>query len=133
MAEYGFFKNGVLYTKELTAEEQKNYPNFLPVDEIDYSKTCTDDGYIVELQPYVNDGRISYNYIRKFDTQAVRKKIQALKDSLIESDYQVTKCYEASLIGEELPYDIAALHAKRQSERDKINELEVLLQNSSRT
>lgn len=127
MAEYGFIENGVLYTKELTEEERGNYPDFLPVDEIDYSKTATDKGYIIELQPYVNDGRISYNYIRKFDRRAVSAEIQALKDSLVESDYQITKCYEASLIGEELPYDIAALHTKRQSERDKINELEALL------
>lgn len=127
MAEYGFIENGVLYTKELTEEERENYPDFLPVDEIDYSKAATDKGYIIELQPYVNDGRISYNYIRKFDRGAVSAEIQALKDSLVESDYQITKCYEASLIGEELPYDIAALHTKRQSERDRINELEALL------
>lgn len=127
MAEYGIIENGVLYTKELTEEERGNYPDFLPVDDIDYSKTSTGEGYIVELQPYVNDGRISYNYIRKFDTQAVRTKIQALKDSLVESDYKITKCYEASLLGAQLPYDIKELHAARQSIRDKINELEALL------
>ena len=127
MAEYGFIENGVLYTKELTEEERGNYPDFLPVDEIDYSKTATDKGYIIELQPYVNDGRISYNYIRKFDTQAVRTKIQALKDILVEGDYKITKCYEASLLGAPLPYVIKELHAARQSIRDKINELEALL------
>lgn len=34
---------------------------------------------------------------------------------------------EASLLGTELPYDIAELHAQRQAERDEINQLENML------
>mgnify|MGYP000881829853 CR=1 FL=1 len=125
--EYGYLKNGILFTKELTEEERKDFPDYLPVDDIDHTRTVTDDGYIIELQPYVNGGRISYNYIRKVDKQAIRAEIRKLKDSLAESDYKVTKCYEASLTVEKPPYDISALHIERQSKRDRINELELQL------
>ena len=42
----------------------------------------------------------------------------------LDNDYKIIKCSEASLVGEEMPYDITALHAERQALRDKINELE---------
>lgn len=127
MSEYGIIKNGVLYTVEFTEEESYKYLDYLPVDEIDYTKVKADKGYIVDIQPYINGGRISYRYVKIFDKQAVRAEMRALRKRISESDYQVTKCYEASLIGEELPYDIKTLHQGRQEIRDKINELEALL------
>lgn len=51
-------------------------------------------------------------------------EIDMLKKQIADSDYKVTKCYEYSLCGLELPYDIKALHAERQALRDRINELE---------
>ncbi len=39
-------------------------------------------------------------------------------------DWKVAKCYEYSLMGEEAPYDVVALHAKRQAVRDEINRLQ---------
>ena len=39
-------------------------------------------------------------------------------------DWKVAKCYEYSLAGLEVPYDINELHAKRQAIRDRINELQ---------
>lgn len=58
--------------------------------------------------------------------EAVRTKfeIDMLKKQIATTDYKVTKCYEYSLCGLALPYDIEALHAERQALRDKINELE---------
>lgn len=53
-------------------------------------------------------------------------KIAELKAELESTDYKIIKCYEAQLVGEELPYDVVALHAERQSLRDKINELEAI-------
>ena len=38
-------------------------------------------------------------------------------------DWKVAKCYEYSLAGLPMPYDIADLHAKRQAVRDRINQL----------
>ena len=51
-------------------------------------------------------------------------EIEQLKAQLASTDYKVVKCSEAQMAGEELPYDIVALHAERQALRDKINELE---------
>lgn len=42
-------------------------------------------------------------------------------------DYRITKCYEASLIGLDMPYNIADLHQARQAVRDEINQLEDLI------
>lgn len=52
------------------------------------------------------------------------EQIAQLKEELSSTDYKIIKCSEASLVGEELPYDVQALHAERQALRDKINELE---------
>ena len=54
----------------------------------------------------------------------VEQQIADLKAQLSATDYKVVKCSEAQLAGEELPYDIAELHAERQVIRDRINELE---------
>ena len=43
-------------------------------------------------------------------------------------DWKIIKCYEAKLKEEELPYDLDALTAKRQTARDKINELQAQLE-----
>lgn len=55
------------------------------------------------------------------------EQITELKEQLASTDYKIIKCSEASLIGEELPYDVAELHAERQALRDQINELEAKL------
>ena len=55
--------------------------------------------------------------------------IESLKSELQESDYKVIKCSEAMAVGEELPYNMTALHKERQALRDKINELESEVQN----
>ena len=56
-------------------------------------------------------------------------EIDAIKAELSETDYQVIKCFEASLVGEELPYEIKALHTERDLKRAKINTLETNLLN----
>lgn len=52
------------------------------------------------------------------------RTIKALQSQLSETDYQIIKCYEYSLVGLELPYDIQALHAEREAIREQIRELE---------
>lgn len=56
--------------------------------------------------------------------ESSEEQIAALKAQLEATDYKIIKCSEAQLVGEELPYDIAALHSERQALRDRINELE---------
>ena len=53
-----------------------------------------------------------------------RDEIEQYKNMLSESDYRVIKCMEAYLCGEELPYDIHALHSDRNAQRETINSLE---------
>lgn len=149
MIEYGIIEDGYLRIREikpiksrqqnadgtttevtLSVEEQiAQLPTgWKPVEPIDEDSMRSDnpDNIVVPV-PYDNGDRISYRYEVKFDTQKVRNKIQQLKDCLAASDYQVTKCYEASLNNLPLPYDIAALHAERQLIRDQINELEATI------
>ena len=52
------------------------------------------------------------------------EKITELKKQLSSTDYKVIKCAECQLLGQEMPYDVAALHAERQAIRDEINKLE---------
>lgn len=149
MTEYGYIENGILFSRfiepivrnyidefgrpqtetiSVEAQVEELSPVWKPVDLIDEAKMESgDDGFVVIPKPYDAGDHIAYRYERRRDVQSVKDEIQALKDSLSESDYKITKCYEASLLGTELPYDIAELHAQRQAERDKINELEAYL------
>jgi len=52
------------------------------------------------------------------------QKINELKLKLNETDYQVIKCYEASLLNEEMPYNLQELLAQRKAWREQINALE---------
>ena len=55
---------------------------------------------------------------------AKQREASRLRRSLSTTDYKVIKCMEAYLCGEELPYDIATLHAERNAQRSEINKLE---------
>lgn len=149
MVEYGYIENGYLRAIELSpkiykrkqedgtiasvevsVEEQiAELPDsWKPVEPIDESQMIADDeNYIIVPIPYDAGDSIKYRYERKFDTLKIRNQIAKLKDNLAATDYQVAKCYEASLLGYILPYDIEQLHIQRQSMRDRINELEDLL------
>ena len=52
-----------------------------------------------------------------------------VNSDLTNTDYQIIKCFECSMLGEEIPYDINELHNSRQAIRDKINELEKIIKN----
>lgn len=156
MVEYGYInENGCLTSKILkerterymdveteevkerivTVEEQALYLSELgwkPVEPIDESKLECPDYYSVRFTPYDAGDRIRYNYEQRFDYKGVQKIIDKLKDSLTSNDseigdYRITKCYEASLMGLNMPYDMTELHQKRQSVRDEINRLEKLI------
>lgn len=57
------------------------------------------------------------------EKEIMEQQIRNLECDLTASDYKIIKCYEYSLVGEELPYDIEQLHIERQSIRDEINVL----------
>jgi len=149
MTEYGFMEGSYLrsrilepyteirvnehgdqYTATISVAEQARglSKEWKPVDPIDEAQMVSDDeNYIIVPHPYDAGDHIAYRYERKRDLQRVRAEIAGLKDNLAGSDYKVAKCYEASLTGGEMPYDVNALIQERQAARDRINELEALL------
>lgn len=131
MAKYGYIENGFLRAREVEQGQVQNLSSeWKPVDDIDESKTISDDdNYTIRLVPYDNGNRISFNYEKVVNTTKIQGEIDAIKAELSETDYQVIKCYEASLVGEELPYDIKALHEDRNEKRAQINEFETNLTN----
>lgn len=131
MAKYGYIENGFLRAREVEQGQVQNLSSdWKPVDDIDESKTISDDdNYTIRLVPYDNGNRISFNYEKVVNTTNIQGEIDAIKAELSETDYQVIKCYEASLVGEELPYDIKALHEDRNEKRAQINALETNLTN----
>ena len=67
---------------------------------------------------------LGWEVYRTDEQEEYEKEIVQLKVELSETDYRIIKCYEASLLGEELPYNASELHATRQALRDRINQLE---------
>ena len=60
----------------------------------------------------------------------INEKIQLLKSELSSTDYKIIKAYEAKLSMSDVPYtqdELDVIIAERQALRDKINELEGLL------
>lgn len=58
------------------------------------------------------------------NSPSLSSQIESLKQQIAETDYQIIKCYEYSLVNKELPYDITILHNQRQALRYEINQLE---------
>lgn len=56
--------------------------------------------------------------------ETISEEIEQAKSELQEGDYKIIKCIEAYLCGEELPYDIQALHSERNAYRALINQSE---------
>ena len=107
-------------------EEEKQYKEqgYLPTTNIDFSSVECDNEHIVKVSHYVEDGEVKHKYELVANPNYSKQEVARLKAELSATDYQITKCYEASLCGEELPYDIQELHAERQAMRDRINELQ---------
>lgn len=127
--------DGEIQERVISIEEQANILSGLgwkPVELVDDTKLQCPEYYSVRIVPYDVGNKISYKYEQRFNAKLVRNKIDELKASLTSNDsvigdYRITKCYEASLIGLDMPYDIADLYLKRQSVRDEINKLEALI------
>lgn len=63
------------------------------------------------------------------EIEDAEREINVLKCDLASynsdiGDYKITKTYEARLLGEEDPYDVKDLIAKRREARDRINQLQ---------
>lgn len=57
--------------------------------------------------------------------QEIRNLTSELESSVSDiGDWKIVKCYEASLKGEAMPYDVQKLTQARQAARNRINELQ---------
>lgn len=129
--QLGQMIDGYLQSVEVEETQVKCFSaaGWKPVESIENAKLVCDEGYIVRVIPYDDGDKIAYKYETVFDVQKLRRDIEANKEALTASDYKIIKCYEASLLGDPLPYDIESLHVERQGFRDKINELETTIIN----
>ncbi len=125
--------DGEIKERVISIEDQASMlTGWKPVDLVDDTKLQCPENYSVRIIPYDAGDKISYRYEQKFNAKIVQKRISDLKESLTSTDsnigdYRITKCYEASLIGLDMPYDVADLHQARQAVRDEINQLENLI------
>ena len=73
----------------------------------------------------------------EIDRERIESEIRTLQSKLDAptsdiGDWKIIKIYEARLSGESDPYDYEELKAARQAVRDKINELQAELEQSSK-
>ncbi|MBR1691296.1 MAG: hypothetical protein IJ711_00810 [Lachnospiraceae bacterium] len=95
--------------------------------EIDGGVQLSDDGSVYESVSVSEPELTQEELAEQERQQAVMElmtEIANLKTELAATDYQIIKCSECSLAGEEMPYDIWALHTERQLIRDEINQKE---------
>ena len=57
----------------------------------------------------------------------LEQEVCNLECDLRASDYEVIKAYEYEKCGIKAPYDIDSVHKERQAKRDRINEIQKLL------
>ena len=128
-------ESGELKERTISVEDQiesLSANGWKPVDLIDETQFECAQYYTVSFSPYDAGDRIGYIYNQIFDAKMVKEKISSLKKMLTSTDsnigdYRITKCYEASLMGLDMPYNVADLHQARQAVRDEINQLEHLI------
>ena len=123
-------ENGLYCEKILTIDEQigqYEQKGWKPVDEPNRPDIHCDEFETIVDVPYDAGDKIKFNYEKKLDRTKIDCKVLELKQQLADDDYKIVKCYEATIIGNELPYDIETLHEERQSIRDEINRLQAML------
>ena len=90
----------------------------------DFSDYTTTYRLLDDEVQYSNDGSIWVEPETHPYEPTIQDQINALKKELESTDYKIIKCSECQLLGQDMPYDVAELHEKRQAIRDEINKLE---------
>lgn len=92
-----------------------------------YFELSSDGSIYVEPEVDATDSA-SEETAEEFEKQQqvanINSQISALKTELSDTDYQIIKMYEYSLVYADTGYDITGLHTQRQALRDQINVLE---------
>lgn len=91
----------------------------------------SDDGSVyvepvAPVQPEPTEEELA-ELARQQQISQLTAQINDLKAQIAASDYKVIKTYEYTLLGEQIEYDMEAVHAERQALRDQINSLETQL------
>lgn len=76
-----------------------------------------------------NNATINENWVivaipEPTEEEIKQQRIEELKGLLTDTDYKIIKCYEASMLNREMPYDLEALVSERDAWRQEINDLE---------
>ena len=143
---YGWFENGCLKTVQLEDRKQRYEENgetkeitisvehyievakkqgLKPVDQIDNARMDEhEEDYIVIADAVELEDKITWSYRNVPDIRKLQKRIEKLQKEIASTDYRIIKCYEASLVGDPMPYDIQELRSSRQAIRDSINATE---------
>ena len=61
------------------------------------------------------------------EREQLEQEIISLEWALKATDYEIIKCYEYEKCGMKAPYDIDSVHKERQAKRDRINEIQKIL------
>ena len=61
------------------------------------------------------------------EREMLEQEIRNLECDLRASDYEVIKAYEYEKCGVKAPYDMDEVHKERQAKRDRINEIQKIL------
>ena len=61
------------------------------------------------------------------EREQLAQEMMCLEWALKATDYKIIKAYEYEMCGTKAPYDIEAVHKERQSQRDRINEIQKIL------
>lgn len=106
------------------------YDDYKELVVIQYKDTYNEE--IESLTPRFTeyDNRVEQTFTPEFDRYKVKKLIDVNQKILADTDYIIIKSYEAKLAMLDAPYSQEYLDevlSKRQAARDKINELEMLL------
>lgn len=124
-------ENGKIVHETITVEQQfetLRKDGWKMVELFDESQMQNEqEFYSTTAIPIDNGETIGFAYHKSLDKRLVQREIERLKSCLSASDYKVVKCYEATMMKQNLPYDLNEICSERQSVRDRINELEAMI------
>ena len=61
------------------------------------------------------------------EREQLEQEMISLEWALKATDYEIIKCYEYEKSGIKAPYDMDSVHKERQAKRDRINEIQKIL------
>lgn len=61
------------------------------------------------------------------EREQLEQELVSLEWALKATDYEIIKAYEYEKCGIKAPYDMDAVHKERQAKRDRINEIQAML------